>query len=196
MRTRTAAVAAALFLVPLTACGGNTGDAKADASASPSPTEASSDPAAEPTITRQPVLKMGETWAFESTGEDAYQGDVTVLDYKQGIKSVGSAEDEAGTKGYEWAYVELKTCSATGTLTADFTPWAIAYEDGARVEASSTTYDDFPKPEYPAETTLTTGKCVRGKLVFAVPGDTWPHTIVYSPYGLDTPQEWAIPTEG
>ncbi|WP_173264455.1 DUF4352 domain-containing protein [Streptomyces pacificus] len=139
---------------------------------------------------------MGESWAFESTGQDNYQGDVAVLDYKQGIKSVVSASEESGTEGYEWAYIELKTCSITGTFIADWTPWSLAYTDGSRVDPSSTTYRDFPKPEYPGETTLTSGKCVRGKLVFAVPSDSRPDTVVYAPFGLDIPQEWTVPTTG
>lgn len=195
MRTRTTAAAliAAGLLATLTACGTEPEPA---AKAADKPTAAASTPSATPsTVSPTPAAPygFGATWEFEST-TDNIAGAVTVLDYKQGIKSVGSAAEEAGTSGYEWAYLELKTCSITGTFTASTEPWTLAYEDGARVEPSSTTYGDFPKPEFPFETTLTEGKCVRGKLVFPVPGKDWPETVVYAPAGLDIPQEWAVPT--
>jgi hypothetical protein len=94
------------------------------------------------------------------------------------------------------SYTELKTCSVIGSFLATTEPWTLAYEDGTRIEPSSSTWDDFPKPEYPFETKLTPGRCVRGKLVFPVPENDWPHTVVYAPYGIDTPQECAVPTEG
>lgn len=199
MRTTTAALAAALLIASLTACGStDDADAKATSSETPTPAATTSSPEAEPTPTRQPILKLGTTWEFESTEDsgDNIAGTVTVLDYKQGVRSIVSADEDGGTDGYEWAYVELKTCSTSGSFLASVEPWTISYEDGTRVEPSSSTYGDFPKPEYPVETQLTTGRCVRGKLVFPVPGDSWPQNVVYAPYGLDTPQEWAVPTEG
>ncbi|MEU6879565.1 hypothetical protein [Streptomyces sp. NPDC046712] len=118
----------------------------------------------------------------------------TVLGYKQGIRSAGSAAEDFGTPGYVWAAVELKVCSTKGTFLGSTEPWTLSYADGARVEPSSTTYDDFPKPEFPYETKLAPGKCVRGNLVFAVPGNSRPQTVVYAPQGLDIPEEWAVPT--
>jgi hypothetical protein len=189
--------AAALITTCATACGDDPAS-EAKPSTTPAPaTSSEPTPEPEPTPTREPILKMDTSWGFEGTEDGAdIEGEVTVLDYKQGIKSVAAADEEANADGYEWAYVELKTCSTAGSFLASTEPWTLFYEDGTRIEPSSTTYDDFPKPEYPFETQLTTGKCVRGKLVFAVPGDAWPHTVVYAPYGLDTPQEWAVPTEG
>ncbi|MFI2367449.1 hypothetical protein [Streptomyces sp. NPDC018833] len=193
MRTRTTA-AALLLAAALVGCSNSSDDKPAAAdSPSPEPATSSSEPAPEPTPTRQPILKMGTEWGF--TGSDGIEGAVTVIDYRQGFKSVGDAAEE-GAAGYQWAYVELKTCSISGTFPATTEPWTLSYEDGSRVEPSSTTYGDFPKPEFPFETTLTDGKCVRGKLVFSVPGDSWPHTVVYAPAGLDVPQEWAVPTKG
>ena len=194
MRIRTTTVGLLLAAATvLTGCGSN--DELADAEASPSaePAAETSEPTPVPedTATHQMVLKMGTEWQF--TADDGISGSITVIDYKQGIKSVGDAAEEGAT-GYQWAYVELKTCSTTGTFTVDVTPWTLAYEDGSRVEPSSTTYGDFPKPEYPFETTLTAGRCVRGKLVFSVPGgNTVPQNVVYAPPGIDVPQEWAVP---
>lgn len=194
MRTRTTtALIAAALLTTLTACG-STPDEVTPAAGPKATTEAAETPTADPTPAAPVTLDMGNTWEFESTTDDI-QGAVTVLSYKQGIKSVASAAEETGTPGYQWAYVDMKTCSTRGTFTASTEPWTLAYEDGSRVDPSSTTYDDFPKPEYPFETTLTDGKCVRGKLVFPVPGDQRPATVVYAPTGLDVPQEWAVPAK-
>ncbi|MFE2185683.1 hypothetical protein [Streptomyces sp. NPDC059455] len=57
------------------------------------------------------------------------------------------------------------------------------------------TYDDFPRPEFPIDATLTDGRCVKGKIVFPVPGRTRPGTIVYTAGSLGTPQEWTVPAE-
>ncbi|OEJ36288.1 hypothetical protein BGK72_38670 [Streptomyces agglomeratus] len=140
---------------------------------------------------------MGDSWEFEGTDDEGAEvlGAVTVVGYKQGISSVGSAAEESGTSGYVWAALELKTCSEQGSFWASVTPWTLSYEDGTRIDPSSTTYDDFPKPEYPFETKLTEGKCVRGKVVFPVPGDQRPETVVYAPESIDTPREWAVPSK-
>lgn len=141
------------------------------------------------------MLAFGETWEWETTEEalEELQGAVTVLGYKQDVKAVVSADEEFGTDGYVWAALELKTCSVKGTFPATTEPWTLSYEDGTRIEPSSTTYDSFPRPEFPFETKLTTGKCVRGHVVYPVPGDQRPVTVVYAPYGLDTPTEWTVP---
>ncbi|MFD4377508.1 hypothetical protein [Streptomyces sp. NPDC058486] len=75
----------------------------------------------------------------------------------------------------------------SGTSTANTFPWTLAYSDGARVEASSSTWDDFPKLEFPVETTLSPGKSVRGKVVYPVPGDSRPQTVVYAPESAAVP---------
>ncbi|MET9702305.1 hypothetical protein [Streptomyces griseus] len=192
-RTTTAALIAAGLLLTLTACGT---EPEPDAKASTAPTtEATAEMVTEePSPTPAAALQLGWSWEFESDTDDI-EGAVTVLDYKQGIKSVGDAVEEAGTPGYEWAYVDMKTCSISGTFSATTEPWTLAYEDGSRAEPTSTTYEDFPKPEFPFETILTDGKCVRGKLVFPVPGDQRPTAVVYAPAGLDVPKEWTVPAK-
>ncbi|KUN91910.1 hypothetical protein AQJ67_41510 [Streptomyces caeruleatus] len=118
---------------------------------------------------------------------------VTVLSYEQGIKAQTTADQEFSTDGYEWAALEIKTCIAKGTGGTTRYPWILAYEDGARVEPSSVTYGDFPKPEYPYEATVKAGDCVRGKTVFAVPGNQRPERVLYTPEALPEGAEWAVP---
>ncbi|MFJ3662164.1 hypothetical protein ACIPPM_17075 [Streptomyces sp. NPDC090119] len=133
-------------------------------------------------------------WAFGSTADadEVFEASVAVLGYKQGFTSVGKASEESGEPGYEWAYADIKTCAAEGSYLESTTSWTLYYADGSRVEPSSSTWADFPKPEYPAEVTLTAGKCARGKLAFPVPGDKRPESVIYAPSGLDEPQEWTL----
>lgn len=194
MHARTAACTALLALAALTGC--SSGDSTAGSTApattnTPSPVTTT----AEPTPTEPDVLALGDTWEFEGTDDagETVQGAVTVVGYKQDVKSVVSADEEFSTDGYVWAALELKTCSTQGSFWATTAPWTLSYEDGTRIEPSSTTYDDFPRPEFPFETKLTTGKCVKGHVVYPVPGDQRPAAVVYAPDGLDTPTEWTMP---
>lgn len=194
MNARTAACTALLALAALTSCSSGDSTAESSKPATTSP-PASESTTAEPTPTEPEVLTLGDTWEFEGTDDagEPVQGAVTVVGYKQDVKSVVSADEEFSTDGYVWAALELKTCSTQGSFWATTTPWTLAYEDGTRIEPSSTTYDDFPRPEFPFETKLTTDKCVKGHLVYPVPGDQRPATVVYAPDGLETPTEWTVP---
>jgi hypothetical protein len=146
-----------------------------------------------PTPTVEPVLPVGKLWTFEGNiGAEQVVGNVTVLGYQHKVRSVGSAAEESGTAGYVWAAIDVKVCSEKGSFTATDQPWTLTYADGARIDSSSTKYGDFPKPEFPFETTLTAGKCVKGNIVFAVPDSPRPSTAVYAPAGLATPREWDL----
>lgn len=192
MRTRIAVALTTGLLLSLTACSNQT-DPKPPAptptAAAPTPSETpSSEPAPEP------PRSLGSAYEWEAT-DGSVSGTSAVLGYSQGFKSAVSAAEETGTPGYIWAAAELKVCSTKGTFLSTTTPWTLSYDDGARIEPSSSTWDDFPKPEFPFETKLTSGKCVRGKLVYPVPGDSRPATVVYAPEGLDTPVEWTVPAK-
>ncbi|MFJ9729288.1 DUF4352 domain-containing protein [Streptomyces sp. NPDC101209] len=140
------------------------------------------------------ALAFGHIWKFTSSDSaKAFEASVTVLGYRQGFNSVGNAGEEAGEPGYVWAYTDLRLCVTKGSFTDDTTSWTLYYSDGSRVQRSGTTYGDFPKPEFPFEVTVTVGKCVRGKLVFAVPGGKRPQSVVYAPKGVAEPKEWAVP---
>ncbi|WP_158806189.1 MULTISPECIES: DUF4352 domain-containing protein [Streptomyces] len=140
------------------------------------------------------ALAFGTTWRVQNTDPaKPFEGSLTVLDYKQGFTSVGKASEEAGEPGYVWAYADLKLCGTRGSYTDNTTSWTLYYGDGGRINPSSSTYSDFPKPEFPFEVTVTAGKCARGKLAFAVPGTERPESVLYQPDGLDEPREWIVP---
>lgn len=137
---------------------------------------------------------FGDTWKPKNDDPaKPFEGTLTVLDYKQGFTSVGSASKESGGPGYMWAYTDLKLCTRKGSYTDSSFNWTLYYSNGSRIKTSGTTYGDFPKPEYPFEVTVTAGKCARGKLVFAVPGNDRPQSVLYQLEGLAEPVEWTVP---
>lgn len=191
MRTRTTAAALiAAGLLALTACGT---EPKPDAPAvGPKPTKPASAPSPDPTPTEGAPLAFNKVVTVLNKDEGT-EATVAVTGYKQGIKAEVTADDEFGTKGYVWATLELKLCSIKGTSGATRYPWALAYSDGARIEPSGVTYGDFPKPEYPYEAMVKQGDCIRGKTMFAVPGDQRPERVLYTTELFDTPPEWSVP---
>ncbi|MEU0965683.1 hypothetical protein ABZ357_09735 [Streptomyces sp. NPDC005917] len=193
MRTRTAITAALLLGATAAACGGSD-SAKPGPTVTVTKTVTPAAKSAEPSPSSA-TYAFGTPWEFESTDGSigTFAGTVTVLGYKQGVASVGSASQEAGASRYVWAYADLKLCVTKGSYNDDNTSWTLYYSDGSRVDPSSSTYDDFPKPEFPIQVTVTAGKCARGKLVFPVPGGKRPESVLYSPPGLDQPTEWTVP---
>ncbi|GGX82699.1 hypothetical protein [Streptomyces fructofermentans] len=191
MRARTTTITATLLgLAALTAgCGGsdNTSDAAANAAA-----ERSTSPETAPRSGSADPRDFGEVLTFTDPVEGGTL-ELTVLEYEQGVGARTTADNEFGTAGYIWAALEIKACAKEGPAEVTRFPWTLSYADGARIEPSSVTYDDFPKPEYPYEATLKTGDCVRGKTVFAVPGTQRPERVLYSPESLPEPAEWVVP---
>lgn len=188
MHTRTATAALLLALATLTACSADGDDPKpapTTPAAKAAPTKATPSPAA--------PMPFGKALTLEGT-EPGSIATATVLGYEQGnINPQTSADEEFGTTGYVWATIELKACNKKGALGVTRYPWALAYADGTRIEPSGVTYGDFPKPEYPYEAIVKTGDCVRGKTVFAVPGNQRPDRVLYTTEILPEPAEWAVP---
>ena len=186
MRTR-AITATAVLLLTLTACGSDTEPRTAPKASKP--TAPKSTPEAKPSPDKPRAF--GQELEFT---DDGMTMGITVLGYEQDtFHPQTSADEEFGTDGYTWAAVEIKACLKKGTSGVTRYPWALAYADGARIEPSSVTYGDFPKPEYPYEAKMKAGDCVRGKTVFAVPAKDRPEQVLYTPEALETPAEWSVP---
>lgn len=197
-RTTAALILAGVLLV---GCGNSTDDAKPAASRATETTTAAAKPT--PTITPDAgptTLDMGYSWAWENSDQTT-GGTTTVIAYKQHVATDATTpEEDAGAeaKGYVWASLEIKTCSddtSTASITVGNGDWKLAYDDGALIESSSTTYDQFPRPEYPIETQLAPGRCVRGKIVYAVPGDQRPTQATFVTAGGEQPAEWTVPAK-
>ncbi|MEV7174192.1 hypothetical protein AB0O18_31410 [Streptomyces sp. NPDC093224] len=191
MRIRTTAVlATSLAVLALSAC--NSPDEPAAGSTVAGPVS-SAPPSPSTSPTRAAPLAFSQTLTT-SAAEDGSVATATVIGYQQGVTAQQGADEENGTDGYVWAAVELKVCSAKGTIITSRFPWVLSYSDGARIEPSGTTFGDFPKPEYPIEATVKEGDCVRGKTVYAVPAAQRPAKVLYTTKLLAEPAEWAVPT--
>ncbi|GAO09206.1 hypothetical protein TPA0598_04_08420 [Streptomyces lydicamycinicus] len=195
MRHHTAIATAAILLL-VTSCASSKQSEKASPKTGgrteaasiepPSPTEEAASKA--PT-----TLTIGFPWEWRN-GDESSIGKTTVVSWKQPIHSVGSAAEETGEKGYVWGALDLKVCTDRGEVLSSQTDWTLAYQDGARIEPSSSTWDDFPKPEFPAETQVRAGDCVRGKLVFPIPSGQRPERVLYAPNGDGASlAEWTVP---
>lgn len=191
----TIAVAPILLLVTSCATEAGRGDfPKTDGRTKAASTEEPSPP--EEAASKAPAtLTIGSPWEWRN-GDESSIGRTTVVSWKQHVHSVGSAAEETGEKGYEWGALDLKVCTDRGEVLSSQTDWTLAYQDGARIEPSSSTWDDFPKPEFPAETQVRAGDCVRGKLVFPVPSGQRPERVLYAPNGDGASlAEWKVPHE-
>lgn len=197
MTTRRAAAAIALLLATLTACSGSVDDQKPTPSHSRPATSKAPEPGAPASPSPTPVApaSFGDSYEWQATnidGEDT-AGTLTVIGYEQPIDATyGDPDEDFGTEGYVWSALEVKSCITEGSWLASPFSWTLAYEDGTRIEPSDVGYDDFPKPEFP-DTKVRADHCVRGKIVYPVPGDDRPATVLYSFSDADDPAEWTVP---
>ncbi|MEU9924542.1 hypothetical protein AB0H51_25180 [Streptomyces griseoluteus] len=186
VRATTAAVTAALAIT-LVGCSSGGEPEKVQVTVTQTAGSGNTTPTGEPTTENDAkaagVARMQAVQKFNDPGDDEYDptaGTVTVLSYQQPVRASVTAAEEIGTKGYVWAALEVKVCSTKGEFVTSSQPWTLAYDDGARVEPSSSTYDDFPKPEYVEDADVSPGDCSRGKIVYPVPGDKWPAKAIYA----------------
>ncbi|MFE4214199.1 hypothetical protein [Streptomyces sp. NPDC056844] len=190
MRAMTAAVTAVLAVI-LVGCGNNSEPEKARATANetappdgtPTGQPVSEESAARADAKTPSVVAMGAVQKFSFAGDEEYDpnaGTVTVLSYQQPVSASVTAAEEVGTKGYVWAALEVKVCATEGDITTSSQPWTLAYDDGARIQPISSTYEDFPKPHYVEDAAVSAGDCSRGKIVFPVPGEGRPSKAVYA----------------
>jgi hypothetical protein len=193
MHTRATVAALLTTTALLTACTSTT-----DAAPQPSPSAtktASASPAPSPTKADARPFGTAYRWA-DAVGA----GTTTVIAYTQPVAPDAVQPEEtfgSESKGFVWAAVEVKVCLTRGETTVSNSPWSLAYRDGATVDPSSRTYGSFPQPEYPVgDTPVAPGHCVRGKIVFPVPGRQLPDRVLYGAVTEGTlPIAWAVPTK-
>lgn len=155
------------------------------AASTPSGSNSKASPSPPPS---QETFKLGDTADIDS--EDG-KFSAAVLSYRDtGIRSGIPGLLESGQK---WAIVEAKLCNQSGeVMTVSPFPWTLAYEDGARVEATHLSGTDLPPPLYPMDAKVKAGDCVRGNITFQVPKEGHAERVLYSPDVLDEPVEWKI----
>jgi len=168
-------------------CSSDTDDKPTVSKATDTPTTSSSSPSPSPSPSPE-TYKVGDTIDIEASG---YQFAVTVIAFKD----KGITTDVPGllNDGEKWAQAEVKVCnSGSESFGVSPAPWSLAYEDGARVDATSISGAELPAPEYPIEARVKSGDCVRGNVPFEVPVDGRAERVLYWPGDLDDPVEWLI----
>ncbi|MFE2684022.1 hypothetical protein [Streptomyces mirabilis] len=197
MRIRTTPVAViGVALLAVTACSSNSSGKGSEAKSLTTATTPSSSesPSKQATAKEPAAAAMGKVQTFRDEGDKEYEtaaGTVTVLSYQQPVHAAVSADEETGSSGYVWAALEVKVCGTEGEFTTSSQPWTLAYNDGARIEPSSSTYDDFPKPQYVEDAAVAAGDCSRGKIVFPVPGKQRPAKAIYTTQDMPT-LRWSL----
>ncbi|MEU8031953.1 DUF4352 domain-containing protein [Streptomyces sp. NPDC049099] len=191
MHTRTVALAGAL-LVAATATACSSGSAKPAPTVTVTKTITATPGAKDATDANAGVLKMGTTKHVDDAELNVH-GTVQALAYQQPYKGPQPQKPEDFQGGDTWATAEIKVCNIKGTsFPVDQTPWSLAYADGTSIQVTGSTGGDMPKPEYPMDKTLMSGRCARGLVAFPVPSSKRPERLVYQP-GDGQPTEWAIP---
>lgn len=129
-----------------------------------------------------PVRKAGETVAWD----DGLKA--TAYSFSVPVAKGAPRPDEPG---YTWGAIDVQLCVGSVSVIND-APWYLRYADNTTIEPSSIGYNQFPKPEYPSgDRNVSAGTCTRGWITFAVPANTRPVKVVYSPPDTE-PAEWAI----
>src|SRR5690606_23015938 len=125
-------------------CSSDTDDKPTVSKATDTPTTSSSSPSPSPSPSPE-TYKVGATIDIEASGD---QFAVTVIAFKD----KGITTDVPGllNDGEKWAQAEVKVCnSGSESFGVSPAPWSLAYEDGARVDATSISGAELPAPEYP-----------------------------------------------
>jgi hypothetical protein len=161
-----------------------TAPATSAAAASVSPTAASATPI---------HYRVGQTYHWD--GGEGVTGTATVLGYRQ----PALASDPPGTSlgvpaGSQWGRLDIKICLTTGDpISVSQDPWHLQFADGSQADNTGLNGGDFPKPEFPQDSTVLTGRCVRGGIMFPIPKGQRPTQVVYSPDSMPTPTYWDLP---
>ncbi|MFE4649296.1 hypothetical protein [Streptomyces sp. NPDC056707] len=196
-RITTAAITAGLLLAALTACDNGSDSEAIKATATPSNSRESDDkPSQTPTPAGPLAIGTASKWHDEYEGKTV-NGFATVLSYAQPPKGASDPGEGLGLSNPEWAITEIKVCNTKGmNIGVSRMPWSLGFPDGTRVEASTLSGGDMPKPEFPTlDTVVKAGDCVRGKIPYAVEHGTRPDRIIYAPESQPEPVEWAVPAK-
>ncbi|QLJ06700.1 DUF4352 domain-containing protein (plasmid) [Streptomyces sp. NEAU-sy36] len=185
MNLTRAAGAALLVAVAATACSSGTPAPRATVTKTVYPT-----PEATPSQEPDDALKMGTVAPVQD--EQGVHLTIQAVDYQQPYKGPRPQKPDSSLGGDTWATARIKVCDVSGgILTVDQAAWSLSYPDGTSIDVTGLTGGDMPKPEFPAQKTITVGQCAAGLVSFAVPGKKRPARLTYQPTDTTT-VEWAI----
>lgn len=195
-KTRSFAIAASIALMA-TACGGDKESTAAEDTTSESPSVSTS---VDPTPSESPTpnekvdpyapniggraLKVGQS--RRGTGVIT-----TVLEVKRPYPPALYREPNPGKV---WLGIRAKTCvksDQTETAQVFWGEWAAVDKNFGTYPGSSTSWDDFPVPQYPSYGEVNPGECVQGWLLVDLPQGKKIKKIAYRPGG-QTIAEWKL----
>lgn len=180
--TRRTAVLLGLLTVVASACSGG-GD-----NAEPANKHSVETATTEAATTTTAVPRLGAV-------RGSHGGTVVARNYQQPVAAGAPSPTESGSPaGYVWGGLDVEVClpSEAGEYAVASYVWKLTMPDHSSIEPSSSIYDQFPQPEYPFEQAVTPGQCVRGWIVFPVPGDSRPTGVSYAPDS--SPLTWVVPS--
>lgn len=164
-------VLAAVAVLALAGCSSSKGTSSAPAavkttsvpaaSTTPAPPEPPTATAAAPDA----PLKLGQWFAFSDFKTRVIQ-----------VRRSAPSPDSQIDASKRWYAALVQSCvvstSAANPKGSTFSwgPWSVSDADGAQYEASSTTWEDFPRPAYPFGDTavFVKGDCAKGWIMFSV----------------------------
>lgn len=190
---RRTAIATALLLTTLTACGGSS-----DTKPAPAPAVENNPAGARPTPTDAGPFVLGKAYAWSKENDlGSATGTTSVLSYTQPARGVTPPGDGLGVSNAEWGVVEVKVCNVKGdSIAVSQSPWSLAFPNETRTETTGLNGGDLPKPEFPTlDTMVKSGDCLRGKIPYPVERGKRPDRIVYAPVSEPEPIEWIVPAK-
>ncbi|SDC56467.1 hypothetical protein [Rhodococcus tukisamuensis] len=159
-------VMSAVIIAATAGCGG--GDPGSDVS--------SSSAAATSTAQLTAPAPLGSERSFTGDGETVVR--VTVLNFAP----AAAPEAPAPPGGGHWVGAEVQSCvdAAMAPTAVSWSEWSVLDATDGRYPASSVTYPQFPRPEYPFSV-VGVGDCVRGWVVFPVADGAMIDRVRYTP---------------
>lgn len=121
---------------------------------------------------------LGSELSFTGDGQTAAR--VTVLNFDP----AAAPEAPAPPGGGHWVGAEVQTCidGAEAPIGVGWSQWSVLDATNGRYPASSLTYNQFPRPEYPVGSeVVNVGECVRGWVVFPVADGAAIDRVRYTP---------------
>lgn len=162
-------VMCAVIVAATAGCGSDSADASSS-SAAPTSTDV-------PAKSTEPD-PLGSELSFTGDGETAAR--VTVLNFDP----AAAPEAPAPPGGGHWVGAEVQTCvdAAMVPTAVSWSEWSVLDATNGRYPASSLTYNQFPRPEYPVGSeVVNVGECVRGWVVFPVADGAAIDRVRYTP---------------
>lgn len=153
--------------IVLAGCGGDSGVSETvtvtTASSTTSSSSSSSTTSAEPSD-----LALGKAMELPDMTFTVSQVEKSASEYSQ-----LSADQQ-------WWSVMVEGCAKSDEISVSWLAWSVQGDDGGTYPSSNSTWDDFPRPQYPVMSSLANGKCAKGWIMVALNSGVAPESVTYA----------------